>query len=87
MELAYTDEQVSKNVEAAKANVSKLNLISKGPIFAGILGLISAAAAAALLLGGRRQDDVVAADGYTDDNTLLDDFSEGRAASRRDLQP
>jgi hypothetical protein len=83
--LAYTDEQVSKNVADAKANGSKLGLISKGPLFAGILALLALVGGVFALMGASRRDDDEdrASDRYDDDHTLLDGLTDG--PTRRDL--
>ena len=89
IDLAYTDEQVSNNVEAAKANISRLGLISKGPLFAGILGLLALAGAAFALMGGRRgEEELVYDDGYDDgraDTAIFGDVDEKTTRRRGDL--
>lgn len=84
IDLAYTDEQVSDNVATAKANISKLSLISKGPIFAGILGLLALGGAAFALIGARRPQAEAEADYYNDVNdTALFDGVDGETTWRR----
>ena len=43
LELSFTDETVAANVEDAKANNSRLNLVARAPIVLGILGVLALA--------------------------------------------
>lgn len=55
LQLAFTDEQVSENVEAAKENGGRLDLLDRIiPLGAGILGLVLLAAGTVLFLRARR---------------------------------
>lgn len=71
IDLAFTDEQVTQSVADAKANGSKIALISKGPLFAGILAVLSGIGAVIALRGAGRRPEADD-DDDTADHTLLD---------------
>ena len=55
LDFGFTDETVAANVESAKANGSKLTLLtSTVPLVAGVLGLVALVAGILLALAGRR---------------------------------
>ena len=56
LDFGFTEETVKANIEDAKANDSKLGLVEKLPLIAGILGLIAAAAGFFLWNGARGAD-------------------------------
>lgn len=57
LQLGFTDEQVSENVEAAKENGGRLQMLERTvPLAAGALGLVLLLAGAALFVTGRRRD-------------------------------
>lgn len=56
LDFGFTDKTVAANVKDAKANDSKLGLIDKLPLIAGLLGLLSAAVGFVLWNGARRAD-------------------------------
>ena len=55
IDLTFTDETVAANVEDAKANASKLNLVGNAPLVTGLLGLLALAIGLPLWLSGRRE--------------------------------
>ena len=57
LDFGFTDETVKANIEDAKVNDSKLGLVEKLPLIAGILGLISAAVGFFLWSSARRTDE------------------------------
>lgn len=79
IDLAYTAEQVSKNVADAKANGTKLGIISKGPWFSLALAALAALGSAFALAMGRRSDEA-----DDSDPTLIDGL--GGATRRRSDQ-
>jgi hypothetical protein len=88
LDFGFTDETVAANIKDAKANDSKLGLIDKLPLIAGLLGLVSAAVGFFLWNGARRADggedqrvvygDDGSGDGYSDTSTL-DVFGDDNA--------
>ncbi|MFW5474259.1 DUF3068 domain-containing protein [Knoellia sp. CPCC 206450] len=56
LDFGFTEETIKANVEDAKANDSKLGLVEKLPLIAGILGLIAAAVGFFLWNGARGND-------------------------------
>lgn len=54
--IGFTPETVTANVDDAKANGSQLSLVKTAPWVLGILGLLALAGGAFLALAGRRQD-------------------------------
>ncbi|MDT0215259.1 DUF3068 domain-containing protein [Rothia sp. ARF10] len=56
LDFGFTEETVKANIEDAKANDSKLGLVEKLPIIAGILGLLAAAIGFFLWHGARGSD-------------------------------
>lgn len=95
LDFGFTDETIAANVKDAKANDSKLALVGKLPLIAGLLGLLSAAigfflwkgsrdaeGGAELRTSGGRGDD---GDNYADTSTL-DVFGENvETTSRADV--
>ena len=88
LDFGFTDETVAANIKDAKANDSKLGLIDRLPLIAGLLGLVSAAVGFFLWNGARRADggddqrvvygDDGSGDGYSDTSTL-DVFGDDNA--------
>ncbi|CAN7425458.1 DUF3068 domain-containing protein [Knoellia sp. LjRoot47] len=56
LDFGFTDETVAANIKDAKANDSKLGLVEKLPLIAGLLGLLAAGAGFFLWSGARRAD-------------------------------
>lgn len=56
LDFGFTDETIAANIKDAKANDSKLGLVGKLPLIAGLLGLLSAAVGFFLWSGSRRAD-------------------------------
>lgn len=85
MELEFTDETVQANVDSAEANASKLSLVGKLPLIAGILGLLSVLGGLLLYRGGRDQerDASVRNDRTADDTRELNVFDSDDEPTRR----
>lgn len=85
MELEFTDETVQANVDSAEANASKLSLVGKLPLIAGILGLLSVLGGLLLSRGGRDQerDASVRNDRTAHDTRELDVFDSDDEPTRR----
>ena len=88
LDFGFTDQTVAANIKDAKANDSKLGLIDKLPLIAGLLALLSAAVGFFLWNGARRADDgddqrVAYDDNGTGDGhpetSNLDVFGDGEA--------
>lgn len=56
LDFGFTDETIAANIKDAKENDSKLGLVGKLPLIAGLLGLLSAAAGFFLWNGARRAE-------------------------------
>lgn len=90
IDLEFTADQVSSNVKDAKANGAKIGLLSKGPWFSGILGLLALlGGVVTLMMSGRRKPEEAYEGSHgqttTDDETLLDGFSDDTTRRRGDL--
>lgn len=85
MELEFTDETVQANVDSAEANASKLSLVGKLPLIAGILGLLSVLGGLLLFRGGRdkEHDASVRNDRTADDTRELNVFGSDDEPTRR----
>ena len=57
LQLGFTPETVSANVEDAKANGSQLSLVNSAPWVLGLLGLLALAGGAFLILAGRSESE------------------------------
>ncbi|MFC7488913.1 DUF3068 domain-containing protein [Knoellia sp. CPCC 206453] len=96
LDFGFTDETVAANIKDAKANDSKLGLVGKLPLIAGLLGLLSAAAGFFLWNSARRaegggaplvQGDRSDGDGGYAESSNLDVFGDdGETTSRSDLK-
>ncbi len=85
IDLAFTPEQVTKGVADAKKNGAQLSLLSKGPLFTGVIALLSAAGAFVALRGRRPEDEAATVADSADDPTLLDGFATPETRRRSDL--
>lgn len=56
LDFGFTDETIATNIKDAKENDSKLGLVGKLPLIAGLLGLLSAVAGFFLWNGARRAE-------------------------------
>lgn len=56
LDFGFTDETIAANIKDAKENDSKLGLVGKLPLIAGLLGLLSAVAGFFLWNGARRAE-------------------------------
>lgn len=95
LDFGFTDETIAANIKDAKANDSKLGLVEKLPLIAGLLGLLAGAAGFFLWNGARRaggDDDRITddtrgpdSDGHTaqDDTRNLDVFGDDEATRSR----
>ncbi|MEO6019238.1 MAG: DUF3068 domain-containing protein [Knoellia sp.] len=93
LDFGFTDKTIAANIADAKANDSKLGLIDKLPLIAGLLGLLAAAAGFFLWNGARRADGegepLVTrggddnGHGYTETSTL-DVFGDGTGGDEGD---
>ena len=77
LDFGFTDETIAANIKDAKANDSKLGLIDKLPLIAGLLGLLSAGIGFLLWNGARRSGD-------GDDRRTTGDGDGGPADARDD---
>lgn len=96
LDFGFTDETVAANVTDAKANDSKLGLVEKLPLVAGLLGLLSALVGFLLWRSARPEDDGdLPGSGYSGDGgsyyetAPIDVFGDAGAdtTSRADAQP
>ena len=76
LDFGFTDETIAANIKDAKANDSKLGLVEKLPLIAGLLGLLSAALGFFLWNGARRSD------GGGDYGTIRDGDDSGPSEAR-----
>lgn len=56
LDFGFTDETVANNIKDAKANDSKLGLVGRLPLIAGLLGLVAGVVGSLLWRGGRGAD-------------------------------
>jgi hypothetical protein len=87
LKMAFTDEQVSKNIEDGKANAATLKLLTGTvPMVAGLLGLVSLVGGLIAARGAssrRRDEEAMAYADEADDPTLLDGLDD--STRRRDI--
>lgn len=79
LDFGFTDETVAANVDAAKSNGSRLQLVGRLPLIAGLLGLLGLVGGLIALRGQRDPDGAVAADGDTRYDDSVDIFGDSAA--------
>lgn len=87
-DFGFTDETVAANVQSAKDNGAQLNLVSRVPLIAGLLGLLSLIGGFLLWRGGRDGATAAVADGPDRDGGSADLFgtADESTRSRSDLR-